>query len=314
MKYLFISPIHNLGLEKAGIKVKLDKGVISNDQAIIKRTIKHSLLAGAMGARSIDDLSMADSFYYCEGELENSLTPYEIEQFGDNMAFSILREIQNVVHYLWLVRDNSVYVRDGFLFVFRNEKVGKTYKASVGAINTMASTKRETVLFSESEILAKSKDMIIYPQETVQERSQDFKEATQIQYFKSAKMERWSTAWFYVCFARSAAAIPVKILMYVTAMEALVTTLTTELSHQVSERMALLLGQNAEDKLAIYRDIKEAYGFRSKAAHGEAFKGTVDGIIPLLVRIDGYVRAMMNNEEFIKNEDVNSFFMNKLFG
>lgn len=52
-------------------------------------------------------------------------------------------------------------------------------------------------------------------------------------------------------------------------LECLLSTDTQELAHKISERAAIILGKNSEDRLAIYKDIKKIYGQRSKIVHGE---------------------------------------------
>ena len=55
-------------------------------------------------------------------------------------------------------------------------------------------------------------------------------------------------------------------------MESLVATGTSELSHQLAERMALLLSADPTEREQIYRDVKRAYGYRSKVVHGDVMK------------------------------------------
>jgi len=52
-------------------------------------------------------------------------------------------------------------------------------------------------------------------------------------------------------------------------LECLLSTDTHELAHKISERAAIILGKNCEDRLAIYKDIKIIYSQRSKIVHGE---------------------------------------------
>ena len=102
--------------------------------------------------------------------------------------------------------------------------------------------------------------------------------------------------------------------MYVTAMESLVSTSTVELSHQVSERIALLLGKDTDSRVEIYSEIKKAYGYRSKAAHGESLKGTEKEMFAFLSEIDGYLRVLMSFDEPYSFDDkkINDFFLEKL--
>ena len=123
-------------------------------------------------------------------------------------------------------------------------------------------------------------------------------------------------AWIYIFHARAIAAITIKVLMYITAMEALVSTSTAELSHQVAERVALLIGDGAEERMRIYNSIKKGYGVRSKAAHGEPQKGTEQDVAELLVQLDEYMRRLMKLDSpyDLEQGKLNDFFIKRLMG
>lgn len=316
MKYRFITIIHNLQLEKPECRIPLDSGMISNKHSLLKDTLGyHNKLAlDTLGVHSIDEFD-GRTFYLLDGSFESQLTQQDIDLFGTQLTFAFLQQIQAVARMLWLIRDNRIYVRDGFLFVYDNEVAdGTTFKASLGTINTFASLGLGDTFFTKEEIQESAKDMLIIPVSDVRAGKQNYGEATQFQYFKDAKMGRKTYAWIYISFARSASAIPVKILMYVTAMEALVSTASSELSHQVSERVAILLGETVEERKEIYATVKKAYGLRSKAAHGEALKGKVEDTTPLLIQLDEYLRQMMHLEAPFEMEPqkIDEFFLDNL--
>ena len=318
MKYRFITIIHNLQLEKPECRIPLESGMISNKHSLLKDTLGyHNKLAlDTLGVHSIDEFD-GRTFYLLDGSFESQLTQQDIDLFGTQLTFAFLQQIQYVARKLWLIRDNSIYVRDGFLFVYDNEVAdGTTFKASLGTINTFASLGLGDTLYTKEEILDSAKEMLIIPVSDVQSGKQNYGEATQFQYFKEAKMGRKMYAWIYISFARSASAIPVKILMYVTAMEALVSTATIELSHQVSERVAILLGKTVDERKEIYTTVKKAYGYRSKAAHGEALKGKVEDTTPLLIQLDEYLRQLMHLETpfGLEQQKIDEFFLEELMG
>lgn len=55
----------------------------------------------------------------------------------------------------------------------------------------------------------------------------------------------------------------------VTILEALLSTGTAEISHQISERVAVLIGREPNDRLEIYRRVKKLYDLRSRITHGD---------------------------------------------
>jgi hypothetical protein len=83
---------------------------------------------------------------------------------------------------------------------------------------------------------------------------------------------RYSRFSYFVNASRSTRDVAMKIAEYCSGLEALVSTAQTELSHQVSERVAAALTPPGEKRIALFKQVKEAYGFRSRAVHGATFK------------------------------------------
>ncbi len=318
MKYRFISIIHYLKLSKPECRIPLVSGMISNKASVLKDVLnyKSALSLHTLGRHSIDEFENT-TFYVLDGEFEEGITLKDVDTFGTSLTFAFLRQIQSLTNEFWTLRDNSIYVRDGFLFVYDKEiEDGVTYKASLSAINTKATTDIEDVTFTKEEIEDLSKDMKLISVEAVRTGEANYRDVTQFQYFKSAKIGRKMMAWVYVYHARFINALTIKVLMYITAMEALVSTSTAELSHQVAERVAILLSEDVNDRLNIYNEIKKGYGVRSKAAHGEPLKGTEQDVKDLLVRLDDYMRRLMKFDTpyDLEQGDINDFFIKKLMG
>ena len=318
MKYRFISIIHYLKLSKPECRIPLVSGMISNKASVLKDVLnyKSALSLHTLGRHSIDEFENT-TFYVLDGEFEEGITLKDVDTFGTSLTFAFLRQIQSLTNEFWTLRDNSIYVRDGFLFVYDKEiEDGVTYKASLSAINTKATTDIEDVTFTKEEIEDLSKDMKLISVEAVRTGEANYRDVTQFQYFKSAKIGRKMMAWVYGYHARFINALTIKVLMYITAMEALVSTSTAELSHQVAERVAILLSEDVNDRLNIYNEIKKGYGVRSKAAHGEPLKGTEQDVKDLLVRLDDYMRRLMKFDTpyDLEQGDINDFFIKKLMG
>jgi hypothetical protein len=83
---------------------------------------------------------------------------------------------------------------------------------------------------------------------------------------------RYQRFGYFIDSARSASDVAMKIAQYCSGLEALVSTAQTELSHQVSERIAAILAVPGGKRIELFKQVKEAYGFRSKAVHGATFK------------------------------------------
>jgi len=85
---------------------------------------------------------------------------------------------------------------------------------------------------------------------------------------KSTKVSRLERAHYFVQAARVASHVPVKIANYCTALEALFTNETSELTHKLSERVAWFIGIDTDERVDVFQRMKKAYGIRSKVVHG----------------------------------------------
>lgn len=243
MKYRFITIIHYLKLNKPDCRIPLASGMISNKTDVLKDVLsyKNLLSLNTLGMFSIDEFE-DKTFYVVDGDLGN-VTKEDVDVFGTSLAYAYLRQIQWLTNEFWTLRDNSIYLRDSFLFVYEKDiEKGFTYKADLSMINSKASAKIEPTIYSKEEIEELAKDMHLILVEEVRSGGVNYRDVTQFQYFKSGKIGRKMMAWVYVFHARGINALTIKVLMYITAMEALVSTSTAELSHQVAERVAILIG------------------------------------------------------------------------
>lgn len=124
-------------------------------------------------------------------------------------------------------------------------------------------------------------------------------------------------------------------------LECLLSTDSRELAHKISERAAIILGNDNNDRLAIYKNIKQIYGKRSKIVHGEGVpaKGRLHPekfmITPKLTYFPKHLmskvikfsidllNALLKDKEYVKiarssnpegkiNTDLNELFMKRL--
>ena len=96
----------------------------------------------------------------------------------------------------------------------------------------------------------------------------------------------------------------------------------TELAHQVSERVAVLIGNDSNDAMEVYGNLKKAYNTRSKLVHGDRLNASKDQFLNGSVNCDGYLRRLillLLTQEGLaraleqRPEKVNEFFLNRLF-
>ncbi len=291
MKYCFICPIHYLELQKPDIHIRLPIGIISNNSEFLKILFSTLISKFNIGAHSIDEIKRG-TYYFTNGK--SDYCESASDPAWGNFAFALLRQIQAFADNLWGIKDNSVYILDGFLYVYHNDfDDGCTFKKSLTRTASFADTSIRSLSFSEAELLEAGKDPWITVVDGRLTPDTDYKSATQIQYYKESGLIRKEYANMYITMARWAAASPMKLMMYCTAMEALVITSNRFISQTVSKRIALLLGKTEEEREYYYNEIKLSYSIRSKVAHGDFVKEKKEIITALTVRIDTYLRALM---------------------
>lgn len=315
MKYKFIAAIHYMELENENTLIPLASGYISNRKPIIEDIMYNELSLTTLGLHSIDEIREAPSFYIVDGDWGDNLLPPEIDTIGTSLCFALLRQIQHMVGKLWRLKDNSIYVRDGFLYSYTdNIADGCTFKASVSAINTFSNGEQKIIKISNSDLLAYGKEMDIFPIGDVINHRQDYRTVTQLQHYKKSSLCRKDLAEVYVNMARMEGSIPMKILLYCSAMEALVANSTTELSHRVAERIAILIGNSQEERCEIYSNVKNGYDTRSKVAHGDFLKKDEIMIQQYSMILDNYLRQLLQLEEpyNMDSREIDAFYLNKL--
>ena len=316
MKYKFITAIHYLQLESENQSVELKSGYISNRSSLLSEIFYNKLSLNTLGLHSIDEIREAPSYYTVDGDFGNDVNQNDIDQLGTAFCFAMLRQIQLFVSKLWMLKDNSVYVRDGFLYSYcKSIEDGCTFKASVSLINSFADGNISNIIFTKENLVSVAKDMKIIPLEDILKNRQDFKVATQIQHYKKSGLSRKELAEMYVSLARKESVIPLKILMYSSAMEALVASATTELSHRVGERVAILIGTTPEERCNIYKNVKTGYDIRSKVAHGDFIGKNDETVIrETSILLDSYLRQLLTLDEpySLKSDEMNKFYLRKL--
>lgn len=316
MRYKFITAIHYLELENKDMRIDLPSGQISNSKRLLDELFQNNLSLHTLGVHSIDEIYGAPSYYVVSGDLKNCANQDEFDSFGTSFCFALLRQIEGMINKLWNLCDNSIYVRDGFLYTYTDEvSDGCTFKASVSLVNTFSTGEIKSVVISENELLRYGEEMDVLVNDVGIIDGQDYKFATQFQHYKKYGLSRKELAEYYVAAARGAGSVPMKVLMYCSAIEALVANTTTELSHRVAERVAILLGADQEERRDIYSKVKLGYDTRSKVAHGDYLKTEETKIRECSMNLDGYLRTLLKFDEpfDLKASEIDSYYLNKLF-
>jgi hypothetical protein len=99
---------------------------------------------------------------------------------------------------------------------------------------------------------------------------------------------------YFLAVARSSTDVAFKIAHYCSALESLVANQQVELSHQVSERVAVALTAPGPDRIKIFKCIKDGYGYRSKTVHGASFKQKdIDRLSECAINLDHVCRQLL---------------------
>lgn len=118
---------------------------------------------------------------------------------------------------------------------------------------------------------------------------------------------RIGRAFRFIYAARKEPQPAIKISHYCTAFESLFSTDNTELSHKLSERIALFLKPLGFDPLIVFDDIKLFYNVRSKVTHGDNIQPSKELEIPKLSsKCDAYLRSIVIS--IIKDNDLRQLF------
>ncbi|WP_317951367.1 HEPN domain-containing protein, partial [Rossellomorea marisflavi] len=302
------------------IDASLNRGIsigsgtrITNSMEVKESFVETALFKTTIGVHSIEEF--IDGVYlYRKGEMEFG-NEEEINNIGTNLAFYYLREAQYFLRDLWGIKDNSTYVRDGFLVFYHQEiEDGLTYKASVSAIYTNARALRGYTTFSREEISAAAK---IYNESKSEkfDGSDKYKIPQFNHFYKKKSPGRMTSAEYFTLSARSNPAIPMKIVLYCTALESLFSTDTSEVGHKVGERVAMLLGTSSEHKNSLYKFFKNAYSQRSAIVHGSTVRKSESELADISQELDGILRELLveQHEVFLKSPgEIDDFFLNLL--
>ncbi len=125
--------------------------------------------------------------------------------------------------------------------------------------------------------------------------------------------------------ARSTSDLGVKIANYCSFFESILSTSSSELSHQMAERAAFFLRNKPTERLAHYKRSKRAYAVRSKIVHGDKISnGQLKDILDIADHCDEMARELLSlsldNKEFNdalksnSNDDLDNLMLNKIFG
>lgn len=293
---------------------------ISNGSEVRSEILHTKLLQGTAGVHSINEF-YDTVYYFKKGEFPDISTYEEMDDKGTSYTFYFLRESQGFVTDLWGVKDNGIYVRDGFLITYQKEiEEGTTFKASLSEMFSDASAERGEFEFTRKEVEMALQTFEPFTIDDISESDMGMKYPNFDHFYKNKAPERMQKAHYFTLGARNNSALPMKIVLYCTALECLFSTAKTEINHRIAERIATMLGTSAEEKKDLFKFIKKAYDYRSTIIHGSNIRGSEktieENIVRISVRLDEILRQLLagNHEVFTKaEEEIDDFFVDLIF-
>jgi hypothetical protein len=291
---------------------------LSNGSQVLKETLNTNLMEGTLGVHSVREFNNK-VYVYIDNEIKDIQTKEQMDELGSYYTFYLLREVQAFINRLWEVKDNNIYVRDGFLLSYdKNFEDGYTYKASVSAINSFSDCRKVNSIFSDEEIEKAIQSFEPSSFEDYDEELGGGKYVTSDHFYIKKGSNRMLRARYFTLAARDSAIAPMKILHYCNALECLFTVGTAEISHKIAERVAVMLATTAEDKRLIFELVKSAYKYRSKLVHGQHLTKTEEALAlaDISRELDSILRQLIvtNHEIFDKDDTrIESFFTDLVF-
>jgi hypothetical protein len=266
MRSLFVTALPGLEVSEAGRGFQFaDELFVTNDGAHVAKLLTDAFRALA-GSLATDDLLQSKAIVYALKDLLPDPAP---DATAVGYIDSFLRTVNLFSMALWIIKDNAVESSDGYLQYGSSRHPGRTYVShhSLGIFFWNATGDRTPVTFSVDEL----REARLYLGSLRQRLG--LPGTISISPTLPTGVPRLGRVWYFVENARMNSDLAIKVATYVTSLEALLTTDSSELAHKLSERLALLIGSSSSEQQSIFERAKLAYGVRSKTLHGDDLSG-----------------------------------------
>lgn len=226
-----------------------------------------------------------------------------------------LKETNQFLMSIWLSKDNSSNCEMCYAF---SQNTMHTHSNFLSNIYTGANGKRNSITLPVEQlkkICLNHKNHLVIVKEKERIKETNFRKT----------IHRTDRGWLYLSQARSSEDLAQKIANYCSCFEALFSTSSAELSHQLSERIAFFLFENPKERLEIYKKLKKCYSIRSKTVHGDYLsEETIKNLANYSVFCDEITRKIFNKilfteglEEVFQNPNnqyIEDYMVNLIFG
>ena len=288
---------------------------LSTSETIVKKLINPPFI-GSIGHIEAAEIQSGKPFLF-------ALADYPLEDTSPESQISLLNARLQIAlslcTALWLIKDNSINFDRAFLQFPHGTPVVPP-RVSINSWTTRFSKADGSIgltEFSKEELQAG-----IAAYNTLYECKSSSDVSPGLTPGTAGTVDRLPRALYFLQGARAMGDLARKVANYCTSFEALVSTSSAELAHQVSERVAILIGNDSNDALEIYGNLKRAYNTRSKLVHGDRLTAGKYQFLKESLNCDGYLRRLillLLTQEGVAHaleqrpEKVNEFFLNRLF-
>ena len=266
MKYKFICSLQNIKVDKTMNRGKVikDNLRISNSNSKFLQLFGNEDFKKAIGSIEYDSFENSH-FIYCTGEDENLTIDNHMEKIN-----KILVDIQLFVSSIWILKDNSVNFKQGYMQLYDGD-IYKCTSSNGRAVHFLnAGCEIETINMSEEEI----DEVIEYATSfKIEQNMESYKEKIFLAY--NYELKRIEKFLYTLQMARNQNNVLLRLSVYSMLAEILISTNKSSSTQQISTRIAILLESEYDKRMELMKFIKEMYSVRSSIFHGDKLNNTL---------------------------------------
>lgn len=285
-KYKIISTLRFLNVNSSiEDEYTLMPGVhIINDKKAIENILdeEFQIVAGVLESNYLRN---ANHIIYCETE--------QSEVFGgldsNNVLTVWLTWIEILLRDAWLLKDHSIICENAYCKVTDVNKEEWSSKSLNTPVSYSSGNKFQDVHFSLNELVDWSEKNYQIQTYLHEKKSPIYGS------FVDKDFSRLGRSLRFINSARLDSHPALKIAHYCSALESLFSTDTSELTHKLSERVALFLKEFDYNAGEVFDRVKSYYGIRSTVMHGSSMKSKkAETLAQLSEDCDSLLRVIIN--------------------
>lgn len=297
MRILLVAPVNNFHLVD-NTNFMIGDVILTNDEYIKDYLRTNVNFIARIGLNQFEIIIKSHIMYF-DGDISNLQLLKDTDDKTLSEKINIISKyLKMSIDCLWYEKDNSAYIDNVYIEV-DNENVLRHHTA---LFNSNSDGSHRSTGFTQSEMINALTLMPALVGKYQKHSKENLKKISTIKPILDGRTinnlnivpyqhNRVMRASFFHQLVRSNDTLVMKIAFYVAILECLFTTAISELSHQVSERVALFLGGRRTAKKEIYKRIKNAYSVRSSYVHGDNIKLKPQEQVILSQDMDNIVRS-----------------------